>query len=421
MIPAFTGAIRYFVQVVCLSPLRTGGTDQDPRQILRDGDGRPILQGTSLAGALRSWREDAALFGTIEKGSSLIVSDIVFADNQMAARPRLAIDGGTGTARQKVKFDMVALPTGTAGAFQLTWQGSEDPDTAVPKIEAYLSALHLGRIHLGAMTSNGFGRVSLTVRRRIYRMNRAADLDAWLLGDDVTDAEEIELADLPDHDAVFRVKARIDGVLVKAATHKQQKGSGKSRSVWFRTENIRENGLALIPASSLKGAIRSQIRRISPCFGRSCREQDNLFGRQSGRETPGIAGVVRFSDGALCHVRPAENRRIRINPLTGGMAGGRLFVDAPLDAELLFEIRLPAGRQAGAALLLYALRDLGLGLYELGSGSAVGRGRVRALEVEIRTAAGSARMTCGDRQVTLSDPGQIVRQWQDALRGGEAL
>lgn len=52
---SFTYAAVYLAEAVCQTPLRTGGTDGNPEQILRDRDGTAFLQGTSLAGALRGW------------------------------------------------------------------------------------------------------------------------------------------------------------------------------------------------------------------------------------------------------------------------------------------------------------------------------------------------------------------------------
>lgn len=422
MTPTFNQAIRYFVEVSCQSPLRTGGSERDTEKILRDAQQRPMLQGTSLAGAMRSWREDAALFGTQEERGSLIISNLVFDDQEPVTRPRLAINAFTGTAKSGHKFDVTALPTGTKGEFQIIWRGTGDIEKAARKIEAYLSALHGGIISLGTMKANGFGRVSLKVRRRTYNMEDPKDLAAWLLDDAVTDLESVSLEPMLDQETVFRVTAVVHGVLVKSASSTQNAGYRKNRSASSRTENIREkNGsqdAALIPSSSLKGTIRSQIRRISPHFGRDPGTNSALFGYE---DKGGIAGVVKFSDGVLRNVRSVDVPRIRISRLTSGTMGRGLFTEVPLDAELTFDIRLPAQREAGSALVLYALRDLGLGIYELGSGTAVGRGRIKELKVQICSASGNAKMTCADNQVTLSDPDGMVKTWQAALTGGKAL
>lgn len=51
----FTYAAVYRVEAECRTPLRTGSTDGDPEQVLRDRDGNAFIQGSSLSGALRGW------------------------------------------------------------------------------------------------------------------------------------------------------------------------------------------------------------------------------------------------------------------------------------------------------------------------------------------------------------------------------
>lgn len=65
----------------CSTPLRTGGSDGDTEQILRSWDGTALLQGSSIAGAMREHlaASDAGmaerLFGSQKQSGHLIVSD----------------------------------------------------------------------------------------------------------------------------------------------------------------------------------------------------------------------------------------------------------------------------------------------------------------------------------------------------------
>ena len=53
MAATYTYAVRYEAEARCSTPLRTGGSDGDTEQILRSCDGTALLQGSSIAGALR--------------------------------------------------------------------------------------------------------------------------------------------------------------------------------------------------------------------------------------------------------------------------------------------------------------------------------------------------------------------------------
>lgn len=411
----FTKAIRYFVDAVCESPLRTSGSVKNMQSILRNADHVPFLQGASLAGAFLNWRNDPELFGD-SKGqkSALIISDFYLAQAEPVLRPRLRINGITGTAASSAKFDVAALPRGTRGSFQITWTGNEDPQAIAPRIEAYLSALNSGEIMLGALKTNGFGRVVLDVKRRIYDLTSGPDLDAWLLGDDVADAETIRLSQRMESNILFTVTGSMPDVLVKSSSGERSRGGAHS-------VQMRETGLALIPGSSLKGTIRNQMTRICGFFGYKDYDLERIFGHENRRNLGGKAGVIRFSDGILTDEKTIQTNRIRINRLTGGVMGTGLFTEESVSAALKFEIRIPAHHQGGCALLLYALRDLGLGLYELGSGTATGRGRIHDLQVQIQGIDSQAQLRWAGDHMELSDPDGLVAGWEQELRGGKPL
>lgn len=410
----FTKAIRYNVDIVCDSPLRTGGSAKDAQSILLDADHRPFLQGTSLAGAFRSWRPDADLFPGNDRKNPLTFSDLYMEEVNPVFRPRLRINGATGTAASGAKFDMAAVPTGTHGSFQLIWIGDTDPAPIAAKLETYLSALNSGEITLGALTANGFGRVRVSAKRRIYDLFDPVDLEAWMQGSMVTDAEPICLSERVERSVRFTVTASVPRLLIKASSGNRSNGGSNFVP-------IRECGRIVVPGSSLKGVIRSQMSRICPYFGYKTEDLECLLGHESRRKIGGIAGVVRFSDGDLSDEKILRTNRIRINRLTGGIIPPGLFTEDSVAATLKFEIRIPVERKAGCALLLYALRDLGLGLYELGSGTAVGRGRLESVQVQIQSVSSQASLRCTPDAVELSDPDGMIAEWECALRGGVRL
>lgn len=405
----FTKAIRYLVDVVCESPLRTGGSAKDMQKILTDADRHPFLQGTSLAGAFRSWREDPDLFADTDHASPLMFSDLRLEDAEPVLRPRLRINSVTGTAATGAKFDVAAVPVGTRGSFQLVWTGDSDPAEMAERIEAYLAALNVGEITLGALKANGFGRVRVSANRRIYDMTRPEDLEAWFLGAEVTDAEPITLSTRMEQNVLFTVTAHAPSILVKASGRVHS--YGKTKFV-----QMRESGRPITPGSSLKGAIRGQMARICTFFGYQPADLERLFGHENRRDVGGTAGVLRFSDGILTGEKLVSTPRIRINRLTGGIMPTALFTDESVAASLKFEIRIPADRSAGCALLLYALRDLGLGLYELGSGTSVGRGRLESLHVQIQGPDAQAQLRCTKDGVELTDASGLVSGWERALK-----
>lgn len=417
----FDKAVRYEVTAVTKTPLRTGPSDGSIDRVLRHRDGQAFLQAASLAGALRGWLEkqdkNAAntLFGSQEKSGQLILSDMEIQekaaksaeDTTIQLRPRLRINGKMGSAADGGKFDVAHIARGTVMKFSLTWLGAESDTDGPAQIEQMLGALHAGEIRLGAQKSNGFGRVALTVRSQTYHMTDKADREAWL--HDQFDGQTLELPEIcTESVCTFTVNGVADSILIKdAVPHIKEDGTQF-------TGNIKENGTAVLPGSSVKGAVRARVQAIADLL--HCSEiVDELFGRGAAQGDNGIAGRVRFTDVVLDKAREQMISRIRINKFSGGVIRGGLFTEEPLKSGVTLTITAPQDDICGCALLVYALRDLGLGLYNLGSGGAVGRGYIKVSRIAIACGDKTADMTFGADGCKLNDTDNLVSAWLHTL------
>lgn len=417
----FDKAVRYEVTAVTKTPLRIGPSDGSIDRVLRHRDGQAFLQAASLAGALRGWLEkqdkNAAntLFGSQEKSGQLILSDMEIQkkaaksseDTTIQLRPRLRINGKMGAAADGGKFDVAHIARGTVMKFSLTWLGAESDTDGPAQIEQMLGALHAGEIRLGAQKSNGFGRVALTVRSQTYHMTDKADREAWL--HDQFDGQTLELPEIcTESVCTFTVNGVADSILIKdAVPHIKEDGTQF-------TGNIKENGTAVLPGTSVKGAVRARVQAIADLL--DCSEAvDELFGRGAAQGDNGIAGRVRFSDVVLDKAKEQMISRIRINKFTGGVIRRGLFTEEPLKSGITLTITAPQDDICGCALLVYALRDLGLGLYNLGSGGAVGRGYIKVSRIAIACGDKTADMTFGADGCKLNDTDNLVSAWLHTL------
>lgn len=245
MAAAYSYAVCYQVDALCRTPLRTGDTDGDPQSVLRTGDGTALYQGSSMAGALRGWltAEDEAmaerLFGSQKMAGHLIISDGVFdRDTVSRMRPRLRINGGTGTGENGGKFDVSHLDAGSRFRFSLTWLGPQNCPEELRAVEQLLAALHSGEIRLGAQKSNGFGRVALTVRKSTFDLTNPADRAAWL--QENREGEPLTLPEVSGtRRVVFTVSGQADGLLVKAgAPLPRQSTQGETEKTSYYTPNL---------------------------------------------------------------------------------------------------------------------------------------------------------------------------------------
>lgn len=413
MAARFTYAAVYQIEAVCRTPLRTGGPEGEVEEILHRRDGRAFVQGASLAGALRGFLRDPAtaeaLFGSQDRAGHLIVSDALFdRESDPFTRPRLRIDPRSATGSAGGKFDVAHMGAGSKLRFTLVWQGPAERKEELETVEQLLSYLNAGLIRLGAQKSNGFGQLTLTVRRRRLDLTVPADRSAWL--DEDWDGEPFPLPAAPDAGRVtFTVTGRADSLLVKSAPEVSEDGKRY-------TPNLSENGAALLPGSSVKGAVRARVDYIAKTLGLGQDLTDAYFGRMARKgEDNGLAGQVFFEDGVLSGPR-AKISRIRIDRFTGGVQRKGLFTEEPLSTPLTLRVSAPAEPPL-CALLTYALRDLGLGLYGLGSGWSVGRGRVVVENLEISAPGGqqAALRFAPEGQVQANDPDGLLNAWLNAL------
>ncbi len=418
MTAIFTTAIRYKVNAVCETPLRTGGADGNLESVLRDSCGNAFLQGSSLAGALRGWLEKSsekhhtkALFGSQEHEGHLIVSDAVLrADSEQSIRPRLKINGRSGTAAVGSKFDVANIVPGSHLSFELTWLGSEQESNEIAAVERMLGAVNCGEIKVGAQKSNGFGKLSLSVHKRIYNLFDEKDRTAWQDGCD--DGDLIKLPKIASNEqVVFDVDGFADSVLIKTSAQMYEKDLSYA-------VNITENGQPVLPGSSVKGTIRAQCTRITESTGVSECLLEELFGRGARDGDNGQSGTICVDDVHMEGARKQKIKRIRINRFTGGVIRGGLFAEEPLSGEVRLHISARAKHEACYALLVYALRDLGLGLYGLGSGDAIGRGYIAVKQIKVQAPDGRKAAIAFDknRVMRIEDADGLLNEWQQAWK-----
>lgn len=281
-----------------------------------------------------------------------MISDGMFlGEPVLESRPRLRIDGRTGTTAEGGKFDMVHLPVGTKQIFLITWMGKDEDESELAQIEQMLAALHQGYIRLGGQKSNGFGQVTLEVKKQLYHMADVKDRTAWLEEQDLSVPLALPKVKQPGR-ITFELRGHADALLVKAKTERRGE-----KNV---TVSIQEQGVPILPGSSIKGAIRSRVAQIAALLGEGGVEEA-LFGRGSADGDNGMAGQVIVDDVRLSNSQKQEISRIRINRFTAGVIRQGLFTEEPLCSPVKINLSVPEEQAALCGYLVYALRDLGLG------------------------------------------------------------
>lgn len=192
----------------------------DMTLLMDEVDGRALILGSTIAGALRNYlrerlrgyfkpelKEDAdsaiaVLFGPVRESKevtdqSLLIVDDALADKQgTTLRDGVRIDPATATAwiketkdpegkmrKEGGKFDIELLQAGSTFDLhlELALTDKRQADVVLPYVAAALEGLEKGEIRLGARKRRGYGKCqvrSWTVSR--YELTDPADLCAWL-------------------------------------------------------------------------------------------------------------------------------------------------------------------------------------------------------------------------------------------------
>ena len=403
--------------------------------VARDGLGRIVIPGTSLAGALRAWLgtmtgpggrplfDEAALgkvFGDLEQGSQDGELCLIRVDNAVAAgdpptqiRDGVGIDRATGTAAAGVLYQHEVVPPGTSFAVRITaGHTRDDPERAGEALSLLITALSAGRVELGAARTRGLGRVRLAGAR--HTRADLTDRDqvlTWLCGRALpAPGTRPGTAPLVLPDSRLRIAigwAPVTPVMVQASTvNEPEPGSGRDHpvdTVPLHTTSPDNGGSLrlLLPGSSIKGVLRSHAERIMrSLLGISDLPGTWLDQVNDPRLPPvdvlfGVSAEHSRRRGALsvhdCHGTVAAERvvtHVAVDRWTGGAAENLLFsVLEPAAADWepmrlsLDTRRVPGGgnqngQDLALALLLLVLRDLADGWLAVGFGGTRGRGAV---------------------------------------------
>lgn len=425
------------------SPCHLGGADADAtsdRPLLRDGEGRPYLPGSTLTGLLRALLTDVdkdaaqALFGANwgdpeGKQARLLLGDARIAREgpvPTELRDGVAIEACSGVAAKNKKYDLELLPVGVRFRLrgQLELFGKPEQDESLLRgLLRILLALENGQLALGARTRRGFGETRLMAgpegywQVEDYRLDTPAGWYSWLgrqlhgppedwpkdwpedwpkvapvaYRDTAALAQYLEM-DLPQSTATrdFNVTLNLKlagSLLVGSEGHDpdQPDRSHLQRLCWQDGVPTLES---VLPATSLGGVLRHRCRRIALTLGGQAGKQDaadRLVGEMFGpaeirHDEKSWASRIAIREACIEGGKPLRHTRVRIDPWTGGAVESLLFTeDAQYGGEVRLELRLQASNEdwAGPARALLLLALRDLAAGELTVGAESGVGRGR--------------------------------------------
>ena len=441
-----------------------------------DVAGKPILPATALKGVWRAWAEQhgmdramvTALFGTAEekvgRRGRLTIHDGRWKGSPVPANakqrcwsaargtilvPQVKLDPRTRSAAEHLLYSTEVVPEGTRFSFSVSAQNAteEERKAILWVLQRAFSSL-VGPCRLGSQMANGYGRmgckgvdfgVEVMGREEIekwladpvcswtkgVRALDRAELAQWLEGSARTTAATEERLEL-------ELVLRFPGFVLVNDPSQARKGEVGAAAI------RRVDGTHYLPASSVRGALRGQFRRIWQTLAQGS-ESENLDSQLPEREGVSrdggekqLAAFYRMvgaggwrSPISVSDFEPVEGtvpevvrqEFVAIDRVTGGAEDEKKFsADGLYAPEFKGAISIDLKRWKhvgvedwGWLLLAFVLRDWAEGDGFLGGGRAKGYGAFRA-EV-----AGGGLLGALVRRERGALDGKELDEWERAL------
>lgn len=423
------------------SPAHFGNGEADALNdmpiLFNEVDGKPLLPGASIAGALRNYlREREFGYGVKEETNSpasllfggfrgddegaqspLIVYDAIGKFAGLELRDGVAINPVTRTAVDEKKFDIQLLAAGSSFdlRFELLVNGKEKNSQELrDALVTALSGLTVGQITLGARKGRGFGQCTCSDWKvQKYDLTKKEELKAWLTSernwDDMSVVNpqpgktlgEMLNANILQNDlrenAILSATFSIDGtLLIRSGFGSSDAGTDTVHLHSKRPGNGKP--VPIIPGTSWAGILRHRALKIARTVSKNSKENkeksqsfiDNMFGpseiKKNDRDTR--ASRVRIQESQVLRSSPMVMTRVKIDRFTGGAFESALFGEQPEigklgDENVKLELTLRNPTEAEIGLLLLLLKDLWTGDLPIGGESSVGRGRLKGVNATL--------------------------------------
>jgi CRISPR/Cas system CSM-associated protein Csm3 (group 7 of RAMP superfamily) len=402
----------------------------------------PLIPGSSLKGSLRAWAaahavpegEISSLFGELSTGSALTVHDAACENTapwkpedqfwsesrRTAVSSHVKINPETRTAQEHLLFYTEYVPAGTRFSLTFTAQNLGEKHRRL-LLWILDSAFESGDrpARLGANISNGWGAVrwqatdvsvmeTPEIRAWLNEQLKASGT-AWtsslriLSGDEKTEWLKPEPRPIPapaELPTSIELKLSFQGAMLVNDPSRQRRGTGDGEGS-IGHASIRRNGEYYLPASSVRGAFTSQLRRIwhtlagaSPDDAPPERLNASHNGMQT-RLTPfrkltgagGWRSPLRFTDFKLDSAHKDHPQEfVAIDRFTGAVSGRKKFNAQALmrphfSGRIEIDLKRLDDAKAGEwvwIMLLFVLRDWIEGDGSIGFGASKGYGAFRA-------------------------------------------
>ena len=423
------------------SVFRIAGRD-DENEVLRDGDGRYVLPGTSIAGAVKSfWQTEfpgvcSRLLGDEENDSSTFFYDAVCENVRYEKRVGVKIDGRYGVVKAGQLYKQYFIGQGMTCSLLLQFSVSEsDLDIALKMVRSLVAAINVGRVRFGAKKVNGAGVFEVhNATYRLLNLHEAANRREYLetdileqfnrcttaLGSEKSFGKAAEAEWMS-----YRMTVSIPNALLVRSGEKE---SGTGSAALNMSKTFDGEDRYFIPATTIKGLIRAQALRIAQVFGIGEETIQKIFGHDSESDSEPLAGAVFAEDCLIDKAKETVYHRLMIDRLTGAGVNGALVNEKVLstgtDSNTVIRVSIDRERlnsrecgdrlwKLANAFVFLTLRDIGAGRLAIGSGESIGYGYVEASVLALNDL--ECRFDVKAQTIDAGDSEPMIREWLSEL------
>lgn len=402
--------IKYRFNIQALSPVYFGSEEKG--EILKNSQGNPFITGNSIGGAIRSFlkkyvgnkeniKEVIGGEAVNEEKPDFIESNAIITDGIIAgSKEDICIKEGTrvnrrtSTADDGSKYEFEYLDIGTRISFEIEMECNNENETKFRNIiKDIINGINSKKLTLGGQITNGFGQFKINqIEKKEFNLDSIEGLKEYIFkrNDSNSHWKKVNVNYNPNIDKCeeikFVLKGRFPyGVYQNYDMKKDSKPSGIQRG---------KEGY-YIPASSIKGLMKSEIEKLYNSLGVSSEDYVlKLFGGQKS------IGKIIFKDIILNNAKEIEvfyPKKIdgnskeedkyptynKVDRLVGSSYTNALFKQREIEGEALIEFSLNnfADNEEFIYPILTILRNIGLGLIPIGGRTSVGLGKFEAEEM----------------------------------------
>ena len=385
------------------SILKISGGGDEEYNLVKNGDGRYIIPATGIAGTIKNYiksefpMECQELFGDMEHDSVVTCYDAICENVNIEARKGISIDNRYGVAENKKLFTNYYIGQGMECELKLQCNiDDKKHEDIVRVIKQIAAAISSGRIRFGSKKTDGAGvfkvmGVVYTILDMADDKDRSYYIDNNVLSIFKDCKEQLLYDDVKMSNwRSYILEAKLpDGLLVKSGDREKGASVNMSKEIEGKEEYY-------VPASTIKGIIRSYSVKIAEYMNISSDYLTVIFGNENVEKKDMRAGTVYVDDCVLKNVVTTRYNRIKVDRWLGSTINGAKAVDQVISTKgedtISFRVSIDRSRykenddklwKYANAFVFLALRDIGMGKVSIGSGDAVGYGRLEGVKIRI--------------------------------------